>query len=299
MRGKDTAARNRTQAQLSALFRIEPQAAADGEDAILHGDLDDNAKKRLCAALGAAGTPEAQHALADVLGAQAAPQARHKMDAAIALAQVKSPTAETVAALDDAMGSSDPGVASTATLASGAAVNQMNAGAGNVPDFPGTQDAVQKLIAALQSATTDPLRLVDLQALGNTGDMRAWPAIQPYLASPNVTLRAAAAFSLRFLTGDAIDAAILAAFTDADTGVRRADVATIPYRSNVLPLMPALDTLMKSDPQTSVRIAVIEGLKSKLGQDDSVVELVTWAAAHDPASEVRNLARQVLAPPGS
>src|SRR6185437_5651489 len=109
---KDTSDRNHAQAQLTALFRIEPQTAREAEDAILHGDLDANAKKRISAALGAAGTPQAQHALADVIGSSAAPAAR-KIDAAIALAQTASPTLETAAALDDAMGSPDPGVSST------------------------------------------------------------------------------------------------------------------------------------------------------------------------------------------
>lgn len=294
VRSPDTAARNRTQAQLAALFRVEPAAAAQAEGVILRGDLDDNGKKRIAAALGAAGTPEAQRALADVLGAHDAPAAR-RMDAAIALAQVKQPTAEAASALDAAMGSADPGVAGTATLASGAVVNQVNAGAGNTQDYGPTKDAVQKLVDGLRGAGDDHARLVYLQALGNTGDMRAWPAIQPFLAGPNLTLRAAAAFSLRFLAGPAIDEALVATFRDPDAGVRRAGASTLSYRAEVLPLMEAIEALMKGEPDMSVRLAVIEGLKFKLGEDESVQELVAWAAQNDGASEVRNLARQVLA----
>lgn len=294
VRSPDTGARNRTQAQLAALLRVEPAAAVQAEEAILRGDLDENGKKRIAAALGAAGTPEAQRALADVLGTQGAPAAR-RMDAAIALAQVKQPTAEAASALDAAMGAADPGVAGTATLASGAVVNQVNAAAGNTQDYGPTKDAVQKLVDGLRSAGDDHARLVYLQALGNTGDLRAWPAIQPFLAGPNLTLRAAAAFSLRFLAGPAIDEALVATFRDPDAGVRRAGASTLSYRAEVLPLMAAIEALMKGEPDMSVRLAVIEGLKFKLGEDESVEKLVAWAAQNDGASEVRNLARQVLA----
>lgn len=289
---KDTADRNRAQTQLGAFLRLDPSAAREAEEAIVHGNLDDNAKKRMCAALGTAGTPEAQRALANVLGGAAAPVDR-KIDAAIALAQVASPTPEAVAALDQAMGSPDPGVSSTATLATGAAVRQLNTASGNAEDSADTRDMVAKLIAGLKSATDDEHRLVFIQALGNTGDARVWDALHPWLTSPDVTLRAAATFSLRFLAGDAAGAAIVAAFSDGDVTVRRMAVSTVAYRS-VDPLMAALGDLMKKDPDVNVRLAAIGALKMKLGDGESVTALVKWAAENDPSSQVRSLAKQVL-----
>jgi HEAT repeat protein len=294
VRSADTTARNRSQAQLAALLRVDPAAAAAAEEAIRGGALDDNAKQRVAAALGAAGTKEAQHALADVLGAADLPAAR-RMDAAIALAQGKQPTAEAAGALDAAIGAADPGLSSTATLASGAVVNQANAAAGNPPDYAPTRDAVQKLVDGLRGARDDQARLVYLQALGNTGDARALPALQPFLASPSPALRGAAVFSLRFFTGASVDEALAAALHDPETGVRRAAASTLSYRRDVSPLEDAIREAVEEDKEMSVRLAVLDGLKFKLREDEAIGGLFAWSAEHDAAAEVRNLARQVLA----
>jgi HEAT repeat protein len=91
--------------------------------------------------------------------------------------------------------------------------------------------ALDALIAALEAATTDDQRRTCLQALGNAGDTRALAPIEQYLGNGNVSVRAAAVFALRFMTGDSVSGDLESALSDPDATVRRAAAAAQGFRS--------------------------------------------------------------------
>ena len=283
----DVHARNRTQSRMAALFRLEPEAPREAEDAVLHGTIDENAKKRLLGALGSAGTPEAQHALASILESRDAPR-NMRADAAVALGLSKQVTTEGEQAIVKAMDSSDKDVADSATLAAGNQARTMNAEQSGDP-----KDVVETLIARLSGASTDAERELCLRALGNTGDLRALPAIQPYLTHTDTALRALATSSLRFMPGSEIDDLLVAAMADKEVTVRVATVGTVPARP-VAPLLAALDALLRSDTDVSVRLAIVNALNLKRSEDPAVDASLTWAAEKDPSAAVKLLANPAL-----
>ena len=283
----DVHLRNRTQARMAALFRVDPTAARAAEDAILRGSIDENAKKRLLSALGGAGTPEAQQALASILATTDAPKFM-RTDAAVALGLSKEPTIEVEQALGKAMDSPDKVVADTATLATGSMIRTMNTEQSVDP-----KDAVETLIELLQKAVDDNQRALCLQALGNTGDLRALAAIQPYLTHADTVLREIATSSLRFMPGSETDALVIAAMADKDATVRTAAVGTVPFRP-VAPVFSTLEELLHKEHEVSVRLAIVNALNMKRKEDPSVDVALTWAAEKDPSSAVKLLAQQVL-----
>lgn len=283
----DVHVRNRTQARMSALFRLDPAAAREAEEAILRGAIDENAKKRLLGALGGAGTPEAQRSLASILDGAEVPRSM-RVSAAVSLGVSKNPTEEAEQAISKAMDSPDKDVASTAALASGSQAHTMTIEQSGDP-----KDAVETLIARLTSAATDGERALYLRALGNSGDLRALPAIQPYLSHPDTTLRGVAAWSLRFMLGGEVDALVVAAMADKEVTVRIAAVETVTFRP-VAGVLARLDELLRGDPETSVRMAVLNAMHTKRNEAPTIEASLTWAAENDPSSEVRVLAKQLL-----
>ena len=209
------------------------------------------------------------------------------------LGSSKSPTDETMATLTSALSSPDKDVANTAALGLGGAVHTLSADPGTAPASVG--DAAQRLIDRLQSATPDDDRVICLEALGNSGDARAFAAVQPFLAYAGTTVRATATRALRFIAGGDADQALIAATGDAQVEVRAAAVSTIPFRP-VAGVLAAMVRLLKSDPVVGIRVAVVNGLNAQLDADPAILAALQWAAENDPSSTVRTAAGQAIAP---
>jgi len=180
-------------------------------------------------------------------------------------------------------------VSSAATLALGNSIRVASA-EGAVD----TSSGLETLVEGLAQATTRDEKRVYLEALGNTGDEGALPAIAPYLTSADVQLRAVATFALRFIEGDSVDQAIVAATRDPEVAVRTAAVGTVRFRP-VGPLRAALDAMLRMDLSESVRLAIVSALNLKRAEDASVETSIKWALDNDPSDKVRKLAKQVLA----
>ncbi len=283
----DVHVRNRTQARMSALFRLDPAAPREAEEAILHGNIDENAKKRLLGGLGSAGTPEAQHALASILDGADAPRSM-RVSAAVALGFSNPPTEEGEQAINKAMASSDKEIADTAALASGSQAHAMSLAQSGDP-----KDAVETLIARLVAAANDGERALYLRALGNSGDLRALPAILPYLTHVDATLRGVAAWALRFMIGDEVDALVIAAMADKEAAVRVAAIETVAFRP-VAGVLAKLDELLRAEPEVSVRMAILNAMHAKRSEAPTIADSLAWAEENDPAAEVRVLAKQLL-----
>jgi HEAT repeat protein len=287
---QDVRARNQTQARLRALFRTDPRAVEEARVALLGGKLGVEEGKRITAALGGADTPEAQRALTSVLrSADVAPL--RKMDAAIALGQTKHPTEDTVAALKEAMASQEKVVSSTSALAAGAVVRILNEAQGN------SQDIVQMLSEKLAQATSDGERALYLKALGNTGDDRALPAIQPFFTHDSVELRAIAVYSLRFLRGTPAEQFLLEAIEVNVPQIRDAAVHALADRPLAPVFSAALEALSKTEPEESVRITLLNTLQMRLeqpGDEELARAILTWCASSDPSPRVQTFAKEIL-----
>lgn len=285
LNAKTNDGRSRAQARMAALFRVNPEEAKNAVEEVLHGSGDDNSKRRLIGALGSAGTPEAQHELARLLESPEAEDLR--VNAAVALGLSKNPTQETMQALDKAADSKNSALANASILATGNAVRAMNADqSGN------TTDAVQSLIDGLANATTDAQKQLYLDALGNTGDVRALAAIMPYLTNASVQLRATATTAMKFMNGPVADQAIITAFSDAEMLIRRAAVFTVAFRP-IAGVLPALDTLLKTEKEMTVRMEILSAMNTKLAEETAVIESVTWAMDNDPSPKVREFAKKI------
>lgn len=279
-------ARNLAQGRMSAFLRMDPSSASRVTDEILHGKGDLNSKKRLIGSLGTAGTKEAQNELAKLLDSNEAGELR--VDAAIALGQTKHPTAETQDALDKAAKSSDKEIATTAILAKGSVIRAMN-----TDKSADTLDAVQELIQGLTNATSVYEKQVYIEALGNTGDPRTFAAIAPYLTDTTVGLRASATSALKFMDTPAADEVLIRALSDNEALVRRAAVSTIPFRP-IAGVFEALDALLKSEPEQAVRLAILQGMNTKIEEESLVLQSAQWVMENDPSETVRSYAKQIV-----
>jgi hypothetical protein len=279
--------RNRTMARMAALFRLHPDDAALAAASVLRGDLGAEPTKRVIGALGGAGTQDAQRALSSILDADRA-SSEMRDDAAAALGMTRSPSDDSLRALARAARSSDPALASTATLGLGNIVKRMNEQGSGDPS-----DALALLIDRLQRATDDTERILCLDALGNTGDPRALPAIEPFLADPRTDVRAAAAGALRFIAS--VDDKIVTALQDSAALVRRAAAGALSYRA-ITPMLSAVTLVLQHDPDATTRLALVTALRLRKRQEPALGGLLSWAAEHDPAVEVRNAAKGAAAP---
>lgn len=285
LNGASSNQRSQAQARMAALFRVNPNEAKNAVQEVLHGAGDDNSKRRLIGALGSAGTPEAQTELVRLLETREAGDLRS--NAAVALGLSKNPTNENLQALDKAADSKDSGLTNAAILATGNAVRNMNADqSGN------TADAVQMLLDGLANASTDAQKQLYLDALGNTGDARALVAITPYLTNASVTVRATATTALKFMSGPVADQAVIAAFSDSEMLVRRAAVFTVAFRP-VAGVLLALDTLLKSEKEMTVRMEILTAMNTKLAEESAVIDSVVWAMENDPSPKVREFAKKI------
>lgn len=279
--------RNDAMVAMGALFRHDPRAAAEAREAVLHGGLDGEQVARTTAALGAAGTPEAQRALGEIIQSPDA-DSEKALHAVVALGATDHPLPENDEVLRKAMASGVDDVASAAALAAGSTIRTHN-----TEGSADTGEAVAGLASSLAGAQSTEATRTYLLALGNSGDPRALSAIEPYLSSPDVDLRVAAVTALRHIPGDRADADILAAMADTSYLVRRAAVDTIAFRPGAS-LVEAAEGLLRKDPEESVRVAVLSAIYPRHEAVTSVMESIAWAADNDPARKVREAAKQFL-----
>lgn len=280
LRADDAKTHNSGILAMAALLRLDRAAASAAHEEMLSGRSDTRAKKRLAAALGAAGTPEAQRALVSLINPTLA-RSTPVIDAIAALSLTKAPTADTATALLRAMDSEDQGISSTSTLATGAVVRSMTKdGSGD------TGPALDALAQRLSRAETTGEKELCLQALGNTGHPRALAAIEPYLASAEVTLRAAATHGLRFMAGEAADRAVIAGLADPEDEVQKAAADTLRYRS-IEAVLPAVEAWLAGNPRKTARAAALRGLKAQKSA-------LAFMADHAAAEATRQSARALL-----
>jgi HEAT repeat protein len=80
---------------------------------------------------------------------------------------------------------------------------------------------------------------------------------------------------------------------DGDGRVRSEAVFAATYRA-LDPMLPVLQGALQRDPESHVRLRVIELLGLRRGESASCDPLLAWAAQHDRDPEVRKAASQAL-----
>jgi HEAT repeat protein len=288
-RATDSRTRNRSTAQLGALFTTNPEAVSEARKTLLTKGTSEKTGAVIASALGRAGTPEAQRALADVLGTGDAPIGT-RSSAAISLGLVPHPTEEAKSALTGASKSSDAVLAETSTLALG------NLAKASAADGSDASDVVSSLLAKLEAAQTTADKVLYLDALGNSGDARALTAITARTTDASIYVRAAAVGALRFQKGDGVVASLFFAAGDPETVVRRAALSAVAQQ-DVVPSLPTLEKVLAGDPEATLRVAAVRVLARAVNTVPAVEPVLAKVAANDADASVRDAATQALSRP--
>ena len=279
---EDAHARGYQFLRIAALLRLDGDAVRAAERSIL---ANEPATQLLVAALGEAGTADAQRSLGTVLAAPIGEEPR--MHAAIALGLVSSPTPAALAAL--ASTSRQAGdIGASATLAQGNAALRLRD-----EDPAAASRQVDELLSRFRDASTDEERVLVLRALGNTGDPRIVQAVEQALASTNVIVRAAATEALRLVAAP-IDGMLVARLRDASSAVRSAAVFAAAQR-DLAPYVAAFATAVRTETDDDVRRAIVELAGARIDEHAALRAIVEYAAANDRDAELRARAQALLA----
>jgi HEAT repeat protein len=294
--GEDGQERANLLVRLSALMRLDPAAARRAQLAIAQGTEPPTART-LLGALGGAGSTAAQEALVQV-GESAALASELRMNAVAALGLTDQPEEGSAAALQRLASDPNADVRSTAVLALGnTALAQRRHG-----QTGEAAAAVDEILARLSAAQTEDEQLLYLQALGNTGDPRALPALQAALRVPSVEVRKAAAQGLRFIPSDSggtsPDQLLTEALRDPAAPVRLGALFAVSFRP-LLVFLPALQQLVLHDGDEGVRTETVNLLGRALGSAGAqllpgVLHTLKQVAERDPAPRVRKAALDLL-----
>jgi HEAT repeat protein len=244
--------------------------------------------RTLVGGLTAAGTPEAQSALAAVSRASEVP-AETRTGATAGLGLSARPTPEAMKATAKAMDSSNAEQHSAGALALG---NQIRESKSALPDA--AADALSTLLARLEGAkTTDEIALY-LDALGNSGDARALPTLLKYVASDHPTIRAAALGALRFIEDPRVDPLLIAGLSmDSAPHVRIVALHAMSQR-RIEPFAQAIFTALRTDASKAVRTQVLAFLIRRGELLSGSSEAIAWAADNDPDPEIRAAAKRAM-----
>jgi HEAT repeat protein len=297
--GDDGQERASLHMRLSALMRLDAKAARKAQQVIAQG-AELPLARTLVGALGGAGTGPAQEALVQV-GESTSLSAEVRMNAVAALGLADQPEEASAVALQRLARDPDADVRSTALLAMGnAALAQRRQGqAGEA------EQAIDEILARLQAAQTEDEQTLCLEALGNSGDARALPALQSALRAPSVAVRKAATHALRFIPSDGSSGSVDQILTevllhDGAAEVRKAALFAVSFRSLLL-YLPALQRLVLSDGDAEVRRETVYLLGKALGSAGTqiapgVLSTLRQVAERDKDPNVRQAAQDLIAP---
>ncbi len=268
--------------QGAAALRLDPGGVADVAAAV-RGEAPGEVANAMLGALGASGLADAQNALGDVVVDDAVPEGV-RMAAAAALAQSDSHTPESIDDLRDAAGGPASDLSRTATLALGATART------------GDRSVVDELLERLADATTTGERVLVIGALGNSGDLRALPALEAALGDPDPRVRREAAEALRFMpdarADDLLDGVLA---TDAVANVRQAALLAIGFRPFAAHHQ-MLAVAARHEPAASLRGKLVALLAGAIA-DPGARDILAYMAEHDADTDVRDAARAALAQP--
>lgn len=286
----DRDARWKLAERLTALMELDPTTiGAAIKELKASGDTPE--RDMLLAALADVDSPDGRNALADL--ARDRNGDRNLRETAVThLGVTDKGSVESIEALQGlARDPNDTAIHTSATLALGSAAH---AGARTEGVEAASEQAVQTLSDGYKRATSPKEQRMYLDALGNAGSDTALDAVRGALSSPDASVRAAAADSLRRVPGAEADNLLAQTLrNDAEPKVRAAAIAALNERQLSEPLFAALGEGLRNDKEGSVRLQIL----SLLGQRVSlpaVRTLLSWAASNDPDEKLRSLAAKAL-----
>lgn len=228
--------------------------------------------RRLLEALGAAGTPRAQEALAGLALDPKQAVATREL-AAHSLVRSQRPTEASVRALESML--ADDRLRQYGLLGLGTYCRELRAGGD-----PATADAIARRLGdALAAATSRTDRVLALRAVANSGHEALLERVRPLLADADPTLRGAAVEALRLMKVPEVDPLITAALGDARASVRRAALNAAEVREPTSALLAAVSQAARASADAGTR-------------KDAVLLLERWLPAHP---ELRTTLQQIAA----
>jgi HEAT repeat protein len=272
-------------AALTAMVRSQPETRKKVISLVRRGDP---LAQTLVGALGAAGHPEAQKALAEVLAARKLSEAELR-SAAIALSHTPKPEPEATAALIQLL--DVRGLRIQALYGLGSQVNRLRA-EGNEQR---AKEVLSIVLDRLQRARDPVEHVTALRAVANAGHEDAFAAVEPLLSSTDGQVRAAAVESLQKMPLARADEVIARALSsDADVNVRRAAARAALRRAPTPELKAAARTAALSDTNPHVRLAALDIVKAYLPKAPELRAVLEASAEQDKEETIRRAAAAVL-----
>ncbi|WP_240359763.1 HEAT repeat domain-containing protein [Pyxidicoccus trucidator] len=285
---REPRARDSTRERLAALFRLEPSEAEHAAQRVRQGESGAALAELLVEALGNAGTPESQRALASVLeDARTRPETL--ANAARVAARQERPTVELAEALDRVVEETPIlEVRNLAAQAMGSLVKELE------PREPGRSRALlEGMLGRCQSRRVE--LVVCLKTLANAGSQRGLAYARSALLHPAPMVRGTATEALRSIPGAEADALLdQVLLGDPSPRVRTQAVAAISQRVSG-PHLRAMATALRADSSEQVRMEVVRALGSWKAVDEVATALLRDVADNDTSERVRRLATSMLA----
>jgi hypothetical protein len=269
-------------AALEAMIRRRPGTVKQLVAFINKGDQADVA---MIDALGSSGVPEAHRALVGILRA-------HKLDAvklkvaAIALSRTQHPTRESLDGLQAML--DVPGLRVQAMYGIGTSIRQLRAA--------GDEAQAERLLPIILDRlrrTHDVVETVTaLRAIANSGHEKAFSAVEPFFASENSDVRAAAMEALQLMKHPRADA-VLAEHIASDhfVEVRMAALRAVHLRPPSQTIEQAAIRSAQSDAAPGVRLGAVRALAGWLPLRPSLRPILQAIADAETHEGVRAEAR--------
>ncbi|QSQ11960.1 HEAT repeat domain-containing protein [Myxococcus landrumensis] len=272
--------------RLSALLRWKPSSAKDAARWFRSRLLDDAVASDVLDALGDAGTPEAQHALASLL----LPSRRDAhLRALSAAGRVGRPTVELALALTRALESArKPELRHAAMMALGTVAR-------NLERFePGhALDLVEDLLKHCEARPLDVEPC--LRAMARMGSPRSLAYASTARSHPSPHIRAAATEALGAIDGADVDVLLDTVLLEDTDALVREKAAEVISRRVAAPHLRAATQALRTEPVAQVRAQVVRMLGPLPTMEPLVLELLRDVASSDGSEDVRRLASSFLA----
>ncbi len=228
--------------------------------------------RRLLEAMGAAGSPRAQQALAELALDRKVAVATREL-AAHSLVRSPRPTEASVRALESML--ADDRLRQYGLLGLGTYCRELRAGGD-----PAAADAIARRLGdVLAAATSRTDRVLALRAVANSGHEALLEPVRPLLTDADPTLRGAAVEALRLMKVPEVEPLITAALGDARPSVRRAALNAAKVREPTPALLAAVGQAARAGADAGTR-------------KDAVLLLERWLPAHP---ELRATLQQIAA----
>jgi hypothetical protein len=271
--------------KIKALISLQPGTSSTFGDRLSNAKPDDLAFQLIASALGAAGHPAAQSALAQVILRATDP--RVALALIPNLSAVEHPTSETIAALNQLASSLDPEISTTAQLALGTVAAKSNPAQ--------AKPIVDRFVQALQTTKQPGEQRHLLLVLGNVGTADLLPRLEPFVQSPDAALRSAATSALRNIAHPRVEQILIQILEqDTDENVRLEAAVALSLREMTLANFNAQTAAFTKDRSTKVRLAVLNTLWQVRQAHPEVVSIVKNAAEKDSNQDVREAALGLL-----